>query len=225
MQTEKYLKGSHLGAGLNPTELAALTAIARTKTVTKGSILFMEGEKAEGLFVLLKGMLRIYKSAASGREYTIHRIQPGQMFAEAAVFHVGRFPANCAALEDSLVAFFPKERFAALIEKSPQISLKIIASLSRFLRDYNQQVENLSLKEVPARIASYLLRESERLDSPSIDLEISKAELARGLGTISETFSRSLKKLKELRVIKVDRNRITILDEDRLADIADGEKS
>ncbi len=224
MKTEDYLKASHLGAGLDESELSALTGISRTRRLGRGAHLFLEGEKAGGFYVLLSGKLKIYKAGAGGREYTIHTIQPGQMFAEAAVFHGGLFPANCSALDDSLVAFFPRESFTALIERSPQISLKIIASLSRFLRDYNQQVENLSLKEVPARIASFLLREADRLNANRFALDVSKAEIARSLGTISETFSRSLKKLREVGVIGVDGREIEILDPHRLAAIAEGEK-
>lgn len=224
MKTEEYLKASHLGAGLNANEVKALAEISRTRRLGTGAHLFLEGEKAGGFYVLLTGKLKIYKAGAGGMEYTIHRIQPGQMFAEAAVFHGGIFPANCSALEDSLVAFFPRESFTALIERSPQISLKIIASLSSFLREYNQQVENLSLREVPARIASFLLGEADRLNTNRFTLEVSKAEIARSLGTIGETLSRSLKKLREAGVIEVDGRRIEILDPRRLADIAGGEK-
>jgi CRP/FNR family transcriptional regulator len=85
-------------------------------------------------------------------------------------------------------------------------------------------VEELTLKEVPSRIASFLLEESEKRKSAQIILDIPKGELARRLGTAGETLSRNLKKLKELGVLKVEGNRITILDSTRLNSIAEGEK-
>jgi CRP/FNR family transcriptional regulator len=175
--------------------------------------------------VLLSGKVRIYKASPDGKEYTLHMISPGQMFAEAAIFKGGTFPANCAAIEDSVVTFFPKDRFVALITKYPQISLKMISALSGFVRDFNQQVENLSLKEVSARLASYLLRMSEESGRNEFELETSKAELASSLGTISETLSRNLKYLRDLGVIRVDGKKIAILDANGLKSIAHGEKN
>ena len=223
MNTEDYLKNCQFCTGLDESELKDLSSITQTKKVGKGVMLFLEGDRAEGFYALLSGRVRVFKSSPMGKEYTIHQIQPGQIFAEVAIFHGNKFPANCEALEDSLVAFFPKIRFLQLIERSPQISLKIIGSLAGFLREYNLKIENLSLKEVPARIASYLLSAAERA-GPTIALETSKAELASNLGTISETLSRALRKMRELKIIEVDNKMITILDRDKLADIASGEK-
>ena len=104
------------------------------------------------------------------------------------------------------------------------IHLKI-GSLSGFVRDFTRQVEELSLKEVPARLASYLLNRAEETGSDIIHLEGTKSELAGRLGTVSETLSRNLKKLSDLGVIRVDGRDITILNSKQLNKIADGEKS
>ena len=157
-------------------------------------------------------------------EYTIHIIRPGQLFAEAAIFRGHHFPANCSALEDSEVVFFPKEDFTALLKQSPQISLKIIGALAAFVRDFTRQVEDLSLKEVPSRIASYLLDKYETTGRKEIILDISKSELASHLGTISETLSRKLTFLKELGAIRGDGPAITLMDIPLLRKIADGRK-
>jgi CRP/FNR family transcriptional regulator, dissimilatory nitrate respiration regulator len=213
-----------LCSGLDKSELEAIYKISQVKKLAKGEILFLEGDPAGGFFVLLSGKMRVFKGSSEGKEYTIHQIGPGQLFAEAAIFRGDRFPANCAALQDSTVAFFPKEAFINLIKDSPQISLKIIGSLAGFLREFNRKVEELTLKEVPSRIASFLLEESEKQKSVKIILDIPKAELARRLGAAGETLSRNFRKLKELGVVKVERNRITILDLTRLNSIAEGEK-
>lgn len=187
-------------------------------------MLFLEGDPADGFFSLVEGKVRIYKASPEGREYTIHIISAGQLFAEAAIFQGSSYPANCIALEDSVVIYFPKSEFVDLLARMPEISLKIIGSLSAFLREYNQMVENLSLKEVPARLASYLLNEYDRTPGEVVVLRMSKAALSTKLGTASETLSRNLRKFSNLRVIRVDNKEITILDPARLAAIADGQK-
>jgi CRP/FNR family transcriptional regulator len=224
MDNKSFLSQCALCAGLDDGEIDAVSNIARIKKIRKGEIIFIEGDPADGFFILLTGKVRVYKASPEGKEYTIHQIMPGQIFAEAAIFKGTHFPANCAALEDSMVAFFPKDAFVQLIKNSPQISLKIIGSMSAFLREFNQKVEELSLKEISARLASFILTESERKKSSVIDLDMSKAELARRLGTIGETLSRNLKKLKELGAVDVNGKKISILDRDRLISISEGEK-
>jgi CRP/FNR family transcriptional regulator len=184
----------------------------------------LQGDEAKGFYLLLTGNVRIYQVSAEGKEYTLHRIRPGEMFAEAAIFKGRTFPANCMATENSLVAFFPKAGVIDLLTRSPQISLKMIGALAAFVRDFNRQIEELSLKEVPARIASFLLRMSEKSGGNVLTLDTTKAELATSLGTISETLSRNFRKLKELGIINVEGNTITILDAPRLQSIAGGEK-
>jgi CRP-like cAMP-binding protein len=213
-----------LCSGLNKNELEAVHKIALIRRFKKGEILFLEGDTAGGFYVLLSGRVRIYKSSSEGREYTIHQIAQGQLFAEAAIFRGEHYPASSVASADSTVAYFSKDAFMALIREWPQISLKIIASQAGFLRDFNRQVEELTLMEVPARIASFLLRESQKNKKAEIILDISKSELARRLGTVSETLSRNLKKLKDTGIIRVSGRVITILDLSRLFSLAEGEK-
>jgi len=224
METKDYLKKSRLCKGLDDSELTKVAGIAKIRKLKKGEILFFEGDEASGFFLLLEGRVKIYKSSADGKEQILHQITPGQIFAEVAIFHGNQFPADCASIDDSLVAFFPKQAFLNLIEKSPQISLKIIGSLAAFLREFTIMVENLSLKEVPARISSYLLQKYNDSENPVINLDITKAELAKHLGTLSETLSRGFRKLTDHEIIKVEKQKITILNLDRLTDIAEGEK-
>ncbi len=224
MTLRRELQKCFLCRELDDRELAALTDIAIYQKAAKGQILFWQGDDARGFYLLLSGRVRIYKSSPDGKEYTIHLIRPGQMFAEAAIFTGSEFPANCLALEDSEVVFFPKEAFLKLVRSSPDISLKMIAGLSAFVREFNQMVEDLSLKEVPARLATYLLAEHERQGTESITLELSKSALASKLGTIAETLSRNLKKFSELDVLEVDGGTIHLRNLEMLRNIADGQK-
>ncbi|MHC4941581.1 MAG: Crp/Fnr family transcriptional regulator [Planctomycetota bacterium] len=224
MEIDPLLRQSHLCTELDETELEKVRAILSVRRLKKGEILFFEGDPAEGFFMVLQGGMRIYKASAEGKEYTLHRIGQGQIFAEAAIFSGKGFPANASAIEDSTLAFFPKERFLKLLQESPRISLKMIGGLSAFVREFNQMVADLSLKEVSARLASYLLRELRRAPGDTVILDVPKSELARRLGTVSETLSRNFKKLKSLNCIQVEGKKITILDSGRLVRIAEGEK-
>ena len=224
MELKTLLARCYLCSGLKEDELTKIAQIASGRKLRKDEMLFFEGDAASGFYILLSGRVRVYKASAEGKEYTMHRIMPGQLFAEAAIFQGDKFPANAAEEEDSLVAFFPRDAFLKLLSDSPQLSMKIIGSLSGFVREFNRRLEELSLKEVPARIASYLLTLAEENKSHNIILDSSKTKLAKRLGTISETVSRNLKKLKGLGVIEVDRQNIKILNLKKLSQIADGEK-
>ncbi len=224
MDSSDALRKSHLCAQLDEDELAAVGRIVSVRKVSKGQLLFLQGDTATGFYLLLSGKVRIYKASPDGKEYTLHMIHPGQMFAEVVLFQGTRYPANCIAMQDSQVAFFPKEQFLSLLENSPRMSLKMIGGLAAFVREFNQMVEDLSLKEVPARLAAFFVRERDRHRSDRFELDISKTDLARNLGTIPETLSRNLKKLREIEAVDVNGREVKILDVDRLQAIAGGEK-
>ncbi len=224
MSNSELLHNSQLCFHLTPPEMEQLLRIVAIRDVAKGELIFLEGDEAAGFYVLLRGSVRVYKASPDGREYTLHRIKPGQVFAEAAVFHGGKYPANCEAISGATVAFFPKVDFVRLIEQNPQMSLKMIGSMAAFLRDFNQTIEMLSLKEVSARLASWLLNATEKSRTNVVLLQMTKGDLADLLGSANETLSRNLRKLTDLKIIAVDNKEITILDPKRLELIASGEK-
>ncbi len=224
MGSTQLLHNSQLCVHLNEDEVEQLLRIVTIRDTAKGEVIFLEGDEALGFYILLRGSVRVYKASPEGREYTLHRIKPGQVFAEAAVFEGNRYPANCAALLDSTVAFFPKTDFIRLIGGNPQMSLKMIASMAAFLRDFNQTIEMLSLKEVSARLATWLLGAAEHSRSNQITLSMKKGDLADILGTVNETLSRNLRKLINLGVLKVDGRTIIIADLARLEAVAAGER-
>ncbi len=225
MERIKTLKTCQLCRELSDDELRAVAEIVELKSYSKNSMLFFEGDPSKGIFSLIDGKVRIYKATEEGKEFTIHIINQGQLFAEAAIFGKQEYPANCMALKDSVVAFFPKDEFIALLRRLPVIALKLIASLSSFLREYNQLVENLSLREVQSRLSYFLTREYERIPGEIIVLKMSKSDLADRLGTAKETLSRNFRKLSDLGFISVSGREIRVLDPEGLAQMAKGEKN
>ncbi|HUL31692.1 MAG TPA: Crp/Fnr family transcriptional regulator [Thermodesulfobacteriota bacterium] len=229
MSTE-LLKRCPLFAGLKEEGLKKIRAIGSVRQARRGEILFGEREEAKGFYVILSGRVKLYKISPDGKEQILHVVNAPDAFAEAALFLEGSsYPAFAETLADSQLLFFPKRNFIHLIEENPQLSINMIVSLSHFLRKFASLIEELSLKEVSSRVAKYLIdlsvRSSKEGRNPrEVELDVSKSQLASKLGTISETLSRTLTKMKTKGIIDVRRNRIVILNRELLEEIASGMK-
>ncbi len=193
--------------------LEAVLAIAVEKPVEKNELLFSEGDTGSGFYIVTEGQVKIYKLSLEGKEQILHIFGPGEPFGEVPVFSGDVFPASAEAVKPGRVLFFPRNRFIDLITNDPTLALNMLAVLSRRLRQFTVQIENLSLKEVPGRLAGYLLLLAEEQQSRSeLHLHISKGHLASFLGTIPETLSRILKKMSEQQLIRVNGRNIQITD-------------
>lgn len=221
MAPRTRLQQSHLFQRLDDREAEALARVATLRRLDKGAILFVEGDPATGLYVLLEGRIKIAKEAPDGRAYVLHFVTPGQLFAEAAAFELGEYPATAIALEPSEVAFFPRTEFLELIREHPSISLKIISGLSRWVREFLVRIEELATRDVSARLARYLLDTSRTQGGSIVQLDVPKSELASSLGTVSETLSRALRRFRENGWIAVDGSRIELLDPASLQSVLD----
>jgi CRP-like cAMP-binding protein len=227
VDVREILKKSPLFCGLGDRELEQVKAVGITKNYQKGEVIFSEGQNATGFFVNLSGQVKVYKLSADGREQILHIIRPTEAFAEAALFAGSTYPAFAESLTQTRILYFPKDSFFGLIRQNPQLSLNMIGSLSFWLRRFVDLVEELSLKDVSARVSKYLLDSSIRSGSKQeesvvFELEISKTQLASRLGTISETLSRALRKLQDRKIIRVQGKKITILNREALEEISSG---
>jgi CRP/FNR family transcriptional regulator len=220
MNYRQILKNSPLFASLSDADLDALMAIARIREHPRGELLFSEGEEAEGFFIVLDGKVKVYKLSPDGKERILHIIQPGGTFAEAAIFGDGLYPAYAEPLQLSKLFFLPKDKFLSLLMNNGQISINMIAGLSKFLRQFANQIEDLTFKDVPSRLARYLM-ELTHGTRQTVILPISKSQLASNLGTVSETLSRTLRKLSDDDIIKVSGKTFEILDFERLQELAE----
>lgn len=223
------LRKCPLFSGLQDEDLKIVRAIATTRQIRKKEILFSEGEEAKGFYVVLSGKIKLYKISPEGKEQILHVVSAPDSFAEAALFLEGTYPAFAEPLSDSQLLFIPKKDFIQLIEKKPRLSINMIVSLSQYLRRFASLIEELSLKEVSSRIAKYLIdlsvKSSREGKNPmEVELDLSKTQLALKLGTISETLSRTLAKMKAKGVIDVKRNRIIILNREILEELSSGLK-
>ena len=178
---------------------------------------FFEGDEADGFYVVSSGRVKVFKMNPLGKEHILHIFGAGEPIGEVAVFNKRPFPASAEALENSSVLYFRRGDFVELIKQNPSVSLNMLGVMSMRLRQFATQIENLSLKEVPARLAGYLLYATEEQGGgDTLQLSISKGQLASLLGTIPETLSRIFSKMGEERLIEVDGKTIRILDKEGL---------
>lgn len=212
-ETKKLLSESILFSGLPEEEIDKIAAIAIPKTFARGESIFFEGDEGTGFYMVAEGRVKIFKMSVDGKEQILHIFGPGEPFGEVPVFHGQPFPANALALVKSSLLYFPRKEFVALVTDNPSLALNLLAMLSLRLRRFANQIESLSLKEVPGRLASYLIYLTEEQGtSTQVTLDVPKGQLASLLGTIPETLSRIFAKMTDEGLIRVE-GRIIYIDD------------
>ncbi len=199
--------------GLSNVQLNEIRNIAVDRFYKKNKPIFMEGDERNGFYIVVEGKVKIFKVSPEGKEQILHIYGPGHPFGEVPVFSGQNFPANALALSKSHLLFFPRGAFVDLITTHPSLAMNMLAVLSMRLREFTIQIENLSLKEVPGRLASYLIYlASEQSQAQTVVLPISKGQLASLLGTIPETLSRIFTKMSQQGIIAVNGSEIQLID-------------
>lgn len=169
-----------------------------------------------------KGKIKVFKLSFEGKEQILHIYGPGHLFGEVPAFSGNNFPATSMALEKTRIIFLPRKKFIDLITQAPALAMNLLGDLSMRLREFTIQVENLSLKEVPARLAAYILTLSKEQENENqVTLPISKAQLSNLIGTTPETVSRVFKKMTDADLIDVQTKTIIIQDFDGLSDLSE----
>ncbi len=215
------LAESALFNGLSEEQLRKIQHIAQDKFFEKGDPIFWEGDEGNGFYIVAAGMVKVYKMSLEGKEQILHLYGPGHPVGEVPVFAGRHFPANAQAMEKCRLLFFGRDAFIDLITENPSLALNMLAVLSVRLRQFTVQIENLSLKEVPGRLASYLIYLGQEQHRQSqVKLPVSKGQLASLLGTIPETLSRIFNKMSAQGIIEVQGAEITISDPDALDELA-----
>jgi len=210
------LRKTALFATLPDDDLRRVADLAVSRRFTKKAAVFREGDRADGFFIVASGKVKLFKLSGEGKEQVLHVLEAGQTFAEAVIFEGGGYPAHAEALTDAELFFLPKRPFIDLLERHPKVAIRMLASLSRWLKRMTDLVESLSLKDVETRLVFYLSEELKARGIPSkdgaeLELAIGKNVLASRLGTVPETFSRTLKKLQDDGLIDVRGKRIRIV--------------
>ena len=215
--------GAGLFAMLERRHQEALAPHCQVRTFPKDSQIFMAGDTATGVYVVLQGRVKIYRLSPDGKEAVLHLFGEGEMFGEAAVFEGGSFPANSQALSPVRTLFLSRDGLIQCITADPTLALALLAVFSRRLRSFVHKVETLTLMETPQRLAAFLLLQSdEQGGALSFKLNVSKGLLAAMLGTARETLSRCLSRFAEQGLIALDGREVRILDRPGLENLAGG---
>ncbi|MDR3639830.1 MAG: Crp/Fnr family transcriptional regulator [Humidesulfovibrio sp.] len=217
----KALAGIKLFEGLPKAQLESLVEITLLKQVKVGETLFEAGQPGTHFYAVVSGKVRVYRSAPSGKEQILNVFGAGESFAEVPVFEGKTYPASAQALEDSVLVSIARKGFVDVLRREPELALGVMALLSGRLRAFVTQIAQLSLKEVPERLAGYLLLLRAAQNTDALTLDLPKGQIAAYLGTIPETLSRALKKLTDQGLIETSGNRVRVIDAEALAHLAE----
>jgi CRP/FNR family transcriptional regulator len=187
-------------------------SLGRNKKYDKGEVLFSAQEKANGFFYVESGEIRVYKMDENGREVEVVRLGPGDFLGEAIVFVSSEFPFFAQAVKDSEVLFFDKTTILREMEREPSVAKFFVNLLANKCVILSRRVESLGLLTVRQRLIQYLLSNCSGDQQCLIELKVKKSELAKILGTISETLSRNLKQMQEEGLIEVEGSQIRVMD-------------
>lgn len=220
------LKRTPLFQELDNATLSLVAMQAVPRNYRKGEVLFLAGEEARGLFVIVNGSVRAFRESLDGREQVIHVERAGTTVAEVPVFDDGPYPSTVVAEEDTETLFLDKRNVWQLCLQHPEIPLAAIRVLAARLRRCAELVEALSLKEVGQRVARFLVSEARRHgqltdDGVTLTLTHTNQQIAARVGSVREVISRALSRLQHDGLIVLVDRKLTIPDIEALSSFAD----
>ncbi len=203
-------------SGLTDSELSFLAQRVVPRHCSPGEMVFGEGQPCSGLYVVECGHIRIFKSAANGREQVLSIDGPGSSVAEIPVFDGGNYPASGAAIDNATLLFVSKRDFHALCLAHPEVALKVLRVVGGRLRRLVGIIEELSFTTVRHRLASFLLRLAQREGKRAeggVEIALpANQDLASQIGTVRELVSRNLSRLQAEGLLKIEGRSVIISD-------------
>jgi len=223
------LRKTTLFGSLDEDTLRALAERAVERTLAPGEVLFLEGERAAGLYVIAEGAVRAYRTNRGGREQVVHVEEAGATIAEVPVFDGGGYPSSAAAEVPTVVLSIARDDVVRLSAERPAILLAALRVMAQRLRHCAALVETLSLHEVGQRLAQFFLEEARahgRRQSGELVFEVSlsREQMAARVGTVREVVSRAISRMEKDRLIQIEGRRVRVPDESRLLEYARGSR-
>jgi len=195
----------------------------------KEEMIFQEGVPAFGLYILCRGKVKLVRrSPTRKKRHLLKLLSSGELLGEETVFDGEPYIAYAKTLEDARLCFIKKEDFLAFLKKYPTVAIKIIEKLSREVKGFQSKLVEIAYESSEERLARLLLMMKEKYgvkegaEGPSqyIGVELSRTDLAEMAGVSTETAIRTLSKLKDENLIKLQGHKIFILDEEGLRSLA-----
>ena len=213
-----YLSEISFFAALSQAELETIAHQAVHRTFSMDEVIFLEGDPSSGLWIIESGSVKITRMNKQGDERILHLLGQGDFFNIVAALDGGANPANAVTLSLVTAWCIPPPVLRNLLKASPDMALAVISLLTYRLRALTQQIEDLTLYPVAARLARFLL--SQAKNPAQQESGVTRSAIASYLATTPETISRTLASFQEEGAIRFDRHRIVITDLEKLRSIA-----
>lgn len=206
---------------LSEEELEEFSRRVPDRHVERGQIFYTPQDRSEALFMLKRGRVRIYKVTPDGWEFTLAVVEAGTMFGEMALTAQGLREAYAEAAETSDICVLKSEDLERLVRGNPDVGLRMMRVLSERLRLCETRLEDIGLKDIPARLASLVLQlaESEGVmapEGPRIPTHYTHRQLATMIGASRESVTRAFTKLRRDGAVQLRRRRIYVEDVEAL---------
>ena len=201
------LSGSLFFGGLPDELITRIEKRGKMETYCRDELIFLEGDRGDRFFFLVDGLVRIYKAADNDREVVLRHIRPGEMFGEVVLFDSEVYPVNAIAQRESSLFSIRRSVFMELFREEPFMKY-FVGNLFKKMRYLADRVAFLNAYDVEERFFLYL--DEHYGLGPVIEVDLSKAELAEAIGTIPETMSRMIARLKNRDVVNWNRSELKI---------------
>ncbi|MCM2533928.1 Crp/Fnr family transcriptional regulator [Neobacillus pocheonensis] len=210
--------------GMSEADLQVLQKVTRSRSFNKGDFIFHDGESSKSLFVVNKGLIKLTKLSAEGKEQIVRLLFPGEFFGLFSLLRDAKHYVNAEAVCQTIICNIDKKDFLKTMEANSDLSFRFLLSLSDRLYEADESVGFLGLMEVEQRLARALILFHEKMNAQNgtFSLPISKKDLASFIGTTPESVSRKLLTFMSQELIRMDgRRQIQILELDQLKEIAE----
>jgi CRP-like cAMP-binding protein len=188
------LRASEFFRGISQGSLRALAAACIPKRLAKRQVLFLEGQEGDSMYILAEGSVQLFKTSQDGREVVIRTLKPGEIFGEVVLFEQNLYPVGAMALQEGLALRLTRFQVDCLLA-SDEFRRDFIAMLMRKQRYLAERILYLSTRDVEERFFDFLGEQFGRHER--YQMALSKKDVAAAIGTIPETFSRLLLRLKQ----------------------------
>lgn len=175
---------------LDDEDMFKIADLSRHIHFKKGEIIFRDGDPLEYLYIVHRGSVKNYQIFESGKEQMLRILNPGEFMGELALFTEKTLDSYAEAMEPTEICSIHRDDMQQLMQEQPSIAVKILEQFSNRLEQTEKLVGQLSVKDVEARLASYLLELADKTGSNVVKLPMSKKDLSSYLGTTQETLSR-----------------------------------
>lgn len=211
---------------LPPGDLSLLKQNKIEQKYKKGEIIFREAAYPTGIFYVTEGMVKKYKVDKEGREQIIYVANTGELLGYHAILAEDRYPDNAATLEESKIAFIPREDFLATLQQSEVLSRRLLKTLSHEFGVLANSLTLFTQKSVRERLALQLivLREKYKANfrgTAPVEINMSRDDLASLVGTARENVIRLLGEFKQAGILETRGRKIIVHDINKLLSIAD----